>query len=226
MSNIPIVIEVAKRMGPLRKQLVFVGGSIVELLLDKDYPLPPRVTYDVDTIVEVYRYGDFAKIEESLRAQGFSNDHASNVICRWHIDGFIIDVMPTDSRILGFSNHWYADAVKNAQKHKLSSDLSILLISAPYFIATKLEAFEARGNEDYLGSHDLEDVITVLDGRESIVNDITNSDKDLRTYLSRKIKHYQNNTHFMNSIPGHLSPYQAVVDQRVKRIEKIFKAII
>lgn len=44
MSNIPLVIHVANRLGPLRKQLVFVGGSIVELLLDKDYPLLPSAT--------------------------------------------------------------------------------------------------------------------------------------------------------------------------------------
>lgn len=39
VSNIPLVIHIASKLGPLRKQLVFVGGSIIELLLDNTYPL-------------------------------------------------------------------------------------------------------------------------------------------------------------------------------------------
>lgn len=67
LSNLHLVIHVAKKLGSLREQLVFVGGSIIELILDKDYPLDPRATYDVDTIVEVSGHGAFAKIEDNLR---------------------------------------------------------------------------------------------------------------------------------------------------------------
>ncbi len=125
MSNIPIVIQVAKKLGPLRKQLIFVGGSIVELLLDAEYPLAPRPTYDVDTIVEVYSRSAFAKIEENLRTLGFKNNLADQVVCRWQIEGVIIDVMPTDPKILGFSNFWYNAAVKNAREHLLEPGLII-----------------------------------------------------------------------------------------------------
>lgn len=225
MSNILLVIHVANRLGPLRKQLVFVGGSIVELLLDKDYPLAPRVTKDVDTIVEVYGRGPFAKIEEILRNQGFKNDVMSNVICRWEIDGIVLDVMPTDSSVLGFSNIWYESAVKQATQHFLSPDLDILLITSPYFLATKIEAFESRGNGDFYGSHDLEDVITLLDGREVLFDEISASESDLKSYLVKKFKEYQKNTYFINALPGHLSPYQTGTDERVERLEKIISKI-
>lgn len=43
--------------------------------------------------------------------------------------------------------------------------------AAPYFCATKLEAFGGRGKNDYLASHDLEDLITVVDGRPELLED-------------------------------------------------------
>jgi hypothetical protein len=75
-----------------------------------------------------------------------------------------IDVMPTDERILGFSNRWYAPAIASAQSIEIAG-ARIRLVTPPYFIATKFEAFNGRGNNDYSGSHDLEDVIAVIDGR-------------------------------------------------------------
>lgn len=71
MSNIPTVIHIANKLGPLRNQFVFVGGSIVELLLDKTYPLKPRVTHDVDTIVE-FIAGDVPRAMHDLK--NFYND--------------------------------------------------------------------------------------------------------------------------------------------------------
>lgn len=225
MSNIPFVIHVANRLGALRKQLVFVGGSIVELLLDKGYPLTPRATKDVDTIVEVSGRGPFAHIEEALRKQGFKNDVMSNVICRWEIDGIVLDVMPTDPSVLGFSNLWYRSGVKHAKQHFLSPELDILVITAPYFLATKIEAFESRGEGDFYGSHDLEDIITLLDGRESLYDEITNSESDLKSYLVKKFKDYRKNSYFINALPGHLSLYQTGTDERVERLEKVIVKI-
>lgn len=225
VSNIPLVFHVASKLGTLRKQLVFVGGSIVELLLDKDYPLPPRATKDVDTIVKVYGYGSFAQIEKELRKRGFHNNLSSNVICRWEIEGVVLDVMPTDPSVLGFSNVWYQDVVKHAQPYCLRSELEIFLITAPYFLATKLEAFESRGGQDYYGSHDLEDIITLLDGRESLFDEINNSELNVKSYLIEKFNAYRNNTYFINALPGHLSLYQTGTDERVERIENIIAKI-
>lgn len=225
MSNIPLVIHIASKLGTLRKQFVFVGGSIVELLLDKSYPLPPRATMDVDTIVEVYGHGSFAGIEAALRKLGFKNDVSGGVICRWHIDGIALDVMPTDPKILGFSNYWYKAAIKNAKPHFLEPELDILLITAPYFIATKMEAFNSRGEHNFYGSHDLEDIITLLDGRESILDEIKNSTADLKSYLIEKFNELQKNAYFINALPGHLSPYQTGTDERVERLESVIAKI-
>jgi hypothetical protein len=43
------------------------------------------------------------------------------------------------------------------------------MITAPYFLACKLAAFRSRGEGDYLMSHDMEDIVAVLDGRPEVV---------------------------------------------------------
>jgi len=62
----------------------------------------------------------------------------------------------------------------------LEDDLAIKLVSSPYFLATKIEAFTGRGGGDYQASHDLEDIITLLDGRPEIVAEIGAAPRDLK----------------------------------------------
>lgn len=62
------------------------------------------------------------------------------IICRWEIDHIPVDIMPTDPMLLGFSNKWYPEAVKAAEKYFLEDDLDILLITAPFLLTTKIEA--------------------------------------------------------------------------------------
>jgi hypothetical protein len=80
--------------------------------------------------------------------------------------------MPTDENILGFSNRWYLPAIKNSVTIELEPDFEIRLVTAFYFLATKLEAFFGRGKGDYLVSHDLEDIINLINGRVEIVEEI------------------------------------------------------
>jgi predicted nucleotidyltransferase len=146
-------------------------------------------------------------------------------ICRWNCDGILIDVMPTDKSVLGFSNRWYKDAQNNAIPKKLNDSLSIKIISAPFFLATKLEAFKDRGNQDFLLSHDLEDIIAVIDGRPEIVDDITVSALNLKEYLSTEFNTLANNSQFMHALPGHLN-YSSESEERKKIVEERINAII
>ena len=82
------------------------------------------------------------------------------VICRWRHGALVVDVMPTDAAVLGFTNRWYAAALAHATWVPLGTR-DIRLITAPYFLATKFEAFHGRGHGDVRGSHDLEDIVAV-----------------------------------------------------------------
>jgi hypothetical protein len=168
----------------------------------------------------------FSEIEAELSKCGFKYNIQDGVICRWETDGIQVDIMPTDPKIFGFSNIWYGSTVKHAKKYLLEKDLEILLIEAPYLLATKIEAFESRGDQDFYGSHDLEDMITILDGRKSIIKEIESSDLQLKNYLSNKFQEYLNNIYFKNAIPGHLAPYQSVANERAEILKNNLLKIV
>ncbi len=214
--NIGLLEVVAHRLGDaLLQELVFVGGAVAGLLVtDPAMPLI-RPTEDVDLIVEVAARPDFHRVEAMLRAQGFAPDLRVNApICRWCIDTVTVDIMPTLEEILGFANAWYQLAVSSASKATLPSGIDILLVQAPVFIATKLEAFAGRGGGDYLFSHDLGDLISVIDGRDSLLAECQASPSSLRHYLADKFGQFMQDRAFLDALPGHL-PSDAASQERL-----------
>ncbi|MEW8561758.1 MAG: hypothetical protein AB2541_06615 [Candidatus Thiodiazotropha sp.] len=173
--NLKNLTQAVERLGALSDEMVFLGGCATGLLITDMAALPLRVTRDVDTIVKAATLAAYQRFSGKLRKQSFREDTSDGApLCRWIADEVILDVMPTDSRILGFSNRWYESAVKHAELRTLPSGQNIRMVSAPYFLCTKLVAFDGRGRGDYLLSHDIEDMIAVLDGRPEIVNEFKN----------------------------------------------------
>ena len=208
--NIRMIIHVAKRLGDLRDKVVFVGGCATGMFITDPAMPEVRVTQDVDVIVEVTSRMEYYRFEEELRSRGFKQDMSENTpVCRWLVDVIKVDIMPTQEDILGFSNRWYLPAIKNADLIELENELTIKLVSPPYFLATKIDAFNGRGGGDYMASHDMEDIITILDGRPEIVSEIRSSSDDLKDFLSRTFRILLVNDEFLDSIPGHLSPDRA-----------------
>jgi predicted nucleotidyltransferase len=214
--NVVMLEIVARRLGSaLRQELVFVGGAVAGLLIT-DPALPAiRPTEDVDLIVQVLAHADYYKVELALMAQGFAQDLRQEApICRWRVDAVTVDVMPTLAAVLGFSNRWYPYALQSAEVIVLPSDISIRLISAPMFLATKLEAFAGRGNDDYLFSHDLGDLLALVDGRDALVAECAISTTELKIYLRDKLDALMAKPAFIQALPGHL-PGDAASQERV-----------
>jgi len=88
----------------------------------------------------------------------------------------------------------------------LRDDLEIRMVTAPYFVATKLEAFKGRGAGDFPGSHDLEDVVSVVDGRETLSTEVRAAGAGLREYVHREIARLLANPGFIDALPGFLLP--------------------
>lgn len=87
----------------------------------------------------------------------------------------------------------------------LLGSVRIRVISAPYFIATKYAAFVARGKGDYMGSHDLEDLVAIVDGRPNLVQDVATGDASIRVHLSGLVTGLLADTTFLDALPGHLA---------------------
>jgi hypothetical protein len=201
--NLAKVELIAHVLGLLRDELVFVGGCAAGLLTTDPSASAVRVTYDVDLLLEVAALHGYHRMEAEFSRLGFVRDMAKEApICRWRYRDLEVDLMPTDPRILGFSNRWYPLAVATAERRLLPSGLAIRLISAPLFVATKFEAFADRGDEDLLASHDLEDIINVIAGRPELPVEVGDSPDELKAYLAGKYAALLAMPDFMNYLPG------------------------
>lgn len=187
---------------------VFIGGAIVRLLLTDPLAPQARHTDDVDVVVRVTTRRAYDVIEHKMRSAGHS--HAlDGPICRWIVEGIKVDLMPTDEDILGFSNRWYQVLAEVADEHVLDDGTVLRVVSPPYLIATKLEAFRSRGNDDYMGSKDIEDIVLLLDGREELVAEIAAEDADLRSFISEEFRRLLGDQSFRVSLPAHMLPDEA-----------------
>ena len=92
----------------------------------------------------------------------------------------------------------------------LSSGRLTHVISAPAFLATKLEAFKGRGRGDYLFSRDLSDITSVVDGRGSLLDELTRASPALRQGVSLAVGHLLATRGFLDSLPGHLPADAAI----------------
>jgi hypothetical protein len=73
-----------------------------------------------------------------------------------------------------------------------------------YFVASKLAAFHGRGAEDVTLSHDLEDIIAVIDGRAEIVGEIAEAESQVRKYINSEIGALLKNEDFVEALSGYL----------------------
>lgn len=223
--NLELLTGVARLLRPLLNDLVFVGGCTTTLLITDTAAAEVRPTYDVDAITEITSYSEYEKFSERLRQLGFVADQSEGApICRWAHGDIRLDVMPVDEKILGFSNRWYKPAMENSQTVQLANDLTIRAVTAPFFLGTKLEAFEGRGRADHFASHDLEDVIAVIDGRPSLWSEIQRAPQELRLYLARHIQELIGKQDFIDALPGYLLP-DPVSQARLGNLLKILRNI-
>lgn len=206
-SNLEQLIAAAELLRPMLGELVFVGGAVTTLLVTDEGAGAPRPTLDVDAIVEITSYAGYAAFGERLRMLGFSEDTREGApLCRWMQGGTILDVMPLDDKILGFSNRWCRASMETAATQRISESLEIRVVTAAYFLATKLEAFKGRGRGDFFGSHDLEDLVFVVDGRASIVDEAKAQAHSLREYLRAQVSELLSSSGFIDALPGYLLP--------------------
>lgn len=217
--NLPQLRQIAEALGDLREQVVFVGGAVAGLLVTDPLADPVRATRDVDAIVNASRT-KFYRIEEAVAQRGFARDVTSEVICRWvhKNSGMLFDLMPVEPEVLGFSNRWYPYAVETSEPTDLGAGITIRLISAVGFVATKLEAFAGRGGGDYLSSHDIEDVLNIVDGREELAKELSATPDELQHAVGDAFSGLLSDPSFANVLPGMLAePERAeLVTQRIK----------
>ena len=222
--NLLRIKAVATALKELNENVVFVGGATVALYADVQKSVEIRPTNDVDVVIELASYKDYGNLDKRLRSIGFQNDVESGVICRYRVQGIIVDVMPTTTNILGFSNRWYVDGFRNAIEHDLFEGFFVRIFSSAYFIASKLEAHKMRGGNDFRTSTDFEDIVFVLDNCPTLSDDLRNVSDDLGQYLKVAFAKLLKHPDIEEGIYAHIEPRFAA--HRSMRILEMLESFV
>ncbi len=201
-----MIIPVAEALGDeLLPYVAFVGGSTTAFLItDPITRQAVRFTEDVDIIIKVDGKAHWHRMQQQLRERGFQESMEDNLTCRMRLGELKVDFMPDDAAILGFTNRWYHKALASAQPYVLTDTVTINLLAPAYFIATKLEAYHGRGNNDPLSSHDLEDIINLVDGRDELVDEVARAEEDVRQYIAEQFTALLDHPDFDYAVQGNL----------------------
>ncbi len=203
-ENIVRMKAVAHCLKGFSKPYAFVGGATVSLYATQNSLAENiRPTDDVDVVIELATYDDYSHIEDQLRALGFINDFASGVICRYTIQGIVVDIMPTASAILGFSNKWYPEGFRNAIPYKLDDETEILIFSLPYFLASKWEAHKSRG-KDLRTSRDFEDMVYVFENCKNLDDQLLSAPESVKQYLAHELTPLLDHPDFEEALYCHM----------------------
>jgi predicted nucleotidyltransferase len=197
--NLSAVSLVAHALGPFSAEFMLVGGCAVGLLITDQGRPSVRQTIDVDLVVEVTSLHDYYESLGKLKGSGFREDQSAAHMCRLKKGDLIVDVMP-NQEILGHSvNRWYAGAIKGSRAVILPGGQTIKVISAPFFIATKLESFNSRGEGDFL-HHDMEDILNVVDGREELLLELASAPVEVREFIREETDEYVADETFVDQL--------------------------
>ncbi|MGH2939943.1 MAG: hypothetical protein ACRDPE_17670 [Solirubrobacterales bacterium] len=199
----------AELLGPILDDVVFVGGATVHLWLTEPDAPAARTTDDVDVICEVATRARYYRLGERLRERGLQEAPDAPVLCRWRSvePPLVLDVMPTDPDILGFSNPWYGEVISTAAAVTLGSGVVIRAARPVHLIATKLSAWQGRGGGDLLGSHDMHDVLALIDGRPELIDELIAAPSTVRDYVREQLTELRDQLYFGYAVDGMTAAY-------------------
>jgi len=206
--DLDAIVEVARALDQLGASYALTGGSIIGFLVDNPSLIAIRPTDDVDAIVSVVTRIQYTGLEEQIRGLGFAHDTSDGApACRWIYRDIKVDILPAKDPTGQFSDDWFEYALSKAGERSLDH-ITVRTVSPACFIATKLTAFRDRGGGDYY-HHDIEDIVTVIDGRKNFVDELTAEDHALKRYVSGTIRDLLVDEAFRDALPGHLESDEA-----------------
>ncbi|MEG6551590.1 hypothetical protein V6C53_15290 [Desulfocurvibacter africanus] len=230
----------AQRLGPVLPEVVYLGGAITPLLLTEDTPKDVRYTHDLDVIIEILTRKDFYTLQHQLADLGFRQpppeeweEGKQAPLCRWVLppsqsypDKIIMDIMPTSPDILGHTNKWYGMIIQQGHTSlALECGLEIRHARAPFFLASKFEAFFDRGIVDPTISKDLEDIVELFNGRKELLDEVSQSPQVLQQGLGDYCRRFLADPTLEEELAAHLMGSSAYQRERLPKIQAIIQAI-
>lgn len=208
----------ARALEPLLKDLVFVGGTIAGLLIDDPGASPARATRDVDVVARIAGTKGYLWATKAMGKLGFHPDTREGApICRWIKDGLLVDLMGTDDTPFGTTNPWYEEGFRTRKEVVLGeTGLRIFILSGPVFLLSKWVAYQGRGQGSMMASHDVEDILNVLDGRLGMEQEVLESAPGTRKGLARMAQEMLSSQQFCDYCLESLGERKAMAEERLK----------
>lgn len=221
--NLEVIRKIAVALGAMNEQVVYVGGATVSLYINDPAADDVRPTKDLDISLAIASLGELEVIRKQLIRKGFKQSPEDDIICRFRYEDIKVDVMSTKAVGWAPANPWFASGF--AQKEIIEiEDQKIQILPLPYFLASKFSAFNDRGAIDPRTSHDLEDIVYVLDNRMDIVEKLAKVPDDVRSYLADQLQRILDDRVMHEAILGNL--FYETREERYQRIIKCIKQIV
>lgn len=220
--NIGVVAEVAEALKDIKQDMVFVGGAVVSLYTDDPAADEIRPTQDIDMTLNIVNLSHWEEVQAQLGALGFHPDPFGHAICSYKYKDIPVDIMATEDGPLGPANRWYKIGFENLWTAK-AKDQEIKILSAPCYLATKFEAYNNRGS-DYRVSHDIEDIVYVLDNRIGIVEEIAKDDIRIANFIKAQLQNISNKGILQEVLMAHIHPL--ILEERLPIVEEKITQIL
>jgi len=220
--NIGVVAEVAEALGELNKDMVFVGGAVVSLYSNDPAADEIRPTKDIDMTLNIVNLSHWQHITEKLASLGFHPDPYGHAICSFKYKDIPVDIMAAEDGPLGSANRWYKIGFKNLWTAR-AKEQEIQLLAAPCYLATKFEAFNDRGS-DYRTSHDIEDIIYIIDNRIEIVDEIANAEVVISNFIKQQLNKIIQQGMLTELLMAHIHPI--MLEERMPIVEEKITKIL
>ncbi len=203
LINRKAAYTIAKALGKLNSDVVYVGGAVVSLYIDDPSADDVRPTKDIDISLQITSLVALEELREKLIAKGFHQSHQDQVVCRFRYQDILIDVMSTQAIGWAPANRWFKSGFE--QKFEVTiDDVSVYLMPLPYFLASKFDAFYDRGGKDPRTSHDFEDITYLLNHTRQITTVIQKSQKEVQDYLKTSFQQILDSKELHEAIIGNL----------------------
>ena len=225
-KNISMLRLVVRNMGPLARDVAFLGGTVLPLLIAPEFGRYVRLAKDVDFIADHASKKDIYLFEDEMRERGFKK-RRTGAVSQWAFQYVNIDELPADPEILSFNNRWCAEALLYAQRKNIGDGLTANLISPAYFLGVKFDAFHQRGRENFIRSYDVYDIVVLIAGNPDVVFDVQDRSSDkLKHYLSHEFQRLLDNSGNLSKLIPTLFPKNIDVQQRIPKVVSCIQKMI
>jgi hypothetical protein len=200
----PLLIQVARAMEDCGIPYAFTGGATIPFFLDRPELSTIRPTKDVDVVVQAVTLLQYHEVENKISEYGWSHDMSPNAPrCRWKWEGTLIDILASSEITGEFSSPWFQKGVEEAIKIT-RKEVTLRFVPVGVLLASKLIAFGDRGRKDPWASHDLEDIMALVDGRASLYDELMEEDALLRVDIGTMMDEVLRLPDFEAYFPGFL----------------------